>query len=90
MSDSSSRPPRSSSRAPTRPLLSEEEAARLQDAHLAHLAELHETGHLLVAGPLRDLGGELRGLSLLGVDVERARALKRRIRRCRRASSACA
>ena len=51
MSDSSSRPPRSSSRAPTRPLLSEEEAARLQDAHLAHLAELHETGHLLAAGP---------------------------------------
>ena len=36
------------------PAVSDEEAARLQDAHLAHLAELHEAGHLLAAGPLRD------------------------------------
>jgi uncharacterized protein YciI len=27
-------------------------AARLQDAHLDHLATLHEQGHLVAAGPL--------------------------------------
>jgi uncharacterized protein len=26
----------------------------LQDAHMAHLADLHEAGHLLAAGPLLD------------------------------------
>jgi uncharacterized protein YciI len=48
----------------------------LQDAHLAHLAALHDTGSLLAAGPLRDPAGELRGLSLLGVGVDEARQLK--------------
>ena len=61
---------------PDAPALSEDEAARLQDAHLSHLAELHEAGHLLAAGPLRDPGGELRGLSILRLDAERARELK--------------
>jgi uncharacterized protein len=49
----------------------------LQDAHMAHLADLHEAGHLLAAGPL--LGApdrRFRGLSILNVDPERARALK--------------
>jgi uncharacterized protein YciI len=49
---------------------------RLQDAHLAHLARLHESGALLAAGPLSDPTGELRGLSLLNVPVEEARRLK--------------
>ena len=39
---------------PDAPALNDEEAARLQDAHMAHLADLHEAGHLLAAGPLFD------------------------------------
>lgn len=61
---------------PDRPELTEAEEAALQDAHLAHLAKLHEEGHLLAAGPL--LGGPdepFRGLSILNVDPERAREL---------------
>ncbi len=44
---------------------------------MAYLAELHEAGHLLAAGPL--LGApnrEFRGLSILNVGPEQARALK--------------
>jgi uncharacterized protein YciI len=56
------------------PNLDEEAAARLQDAHMAHLADLHEAGHLIAAGPLSD--PKFRGLSILNVEPERARALK--------------
>ena len=56
------------------PELDDEAAAALQDAHLAHLADLHEAGHLLAAGPLSD--DRLRGLSILNVEPERARELK--------------
>jgi uncharacterized protein len=48
----------------------------LQDAHLAHLASLHESGSLLAGGPLSDPAGELRGLSILDVPVDEARRLK--------------
>jgi uncharacterized protein len=48
----------------------------LQDAHLAHLASLHDAGSLLAAGPLSDPAGELRGLSILSVPVDEARRLK--------------
>jgi uncharacterized protein YciI len=58
------------------PQLSEAERARLQDAHLSYLADLHDEGHLLAVGPLLDPDGELRGLSILDVDVARARELK--------------
>jgi uncharacterized protein len=60
---------------PDAPALSDEEAAALQDEHLAHLASLHEAGHLLAVGPLADPEGELRGLSILSVDEQRAREL---------------
>jgi uncharacterized protein YciI len=50
--------------------------AVLQDAHLAHLATLHESGALLAGGPLSDPAGRLRGLSILNVPVEEARRLK--------------
>jgi len=56
------------------PALSETEAAALQDAHMAHLADLHETGHLVAAGPLMD--EHFRGLSILNVSPEQARELK--------------
>src|SRR5215510_13674027 len=48
----------------------------LQDAHLAHLAALHDAGSLLAAGPLSDPARELRGLSILSVPVDEARRLK--------------
>ena len=63
---------------PDAPALDEDAAASLQDAHLAHLADLHEAGHLLAAGPLGsgDPDEQFRGLSILNVDPEQARALK--------------
>ena len=59
---------------PDAPQLDEEAAAQLQDAHMAHLADLHDAGYLLAAGPLLD--EQFRGLSILNVDPEQARALK--------------
>jgi uncharacterized protein YciI len=63
-------------RHPDRPQLDEQEANRLQDAHLSHLADLHEAGFLLAAGPLDD--EQYRGLSILNVEPERAVELKER------------
>jgi uncharacterized protein YciI len=59
---------------PDAPQLEEEAAAELQDAHQAHIADLHESGHLLAAGPLSD--PKFRGLSILRADVDEARRLK--------------
>ena len=59
---------------PDAPQLDEEAADALQDAHMAYLAELHEAGYLLAAGPLSD--ETFRGLSILNVPPERARELK--------------
>lgn len=59
---------------PDAPELDESAAAALQDAHMTHLAELHEAGYLLVAGPLSD--EKFRGLSILNADPELARELK--------------
>lgn len=59
---------------PDAPQHTEEEANALQDAHMAHLADLKEAGHLLAAGPLDD--PHYRGLSILAVDADRARELK--------------
>ena len=62
---------------PDHPRLDKEAEAALQDAHMAHLADLHEAGYLLVAGPL--LGGSdevFRGLTILNVEPEKARLLK--------------
>jgi uncharacterized protein len=60
---------------PAAPQLDDAAATALQDAHLDHLATLHEQGHLLAAGPLTG-GGELRGLSVLRTDEEETRRLK--------------
>jgi uncharacterized protein YciI len=56
------------------PGLDEEEQAALQDAHMAHLADLAKAGHLLAAGPL--FHEFYRGLSILNVSPEEALALK--------------
>ncbi len=62
---------------PDAPSLTDEQEAELQDAHMAHLADLHDTGHLLAAGPVLGAADrELRGFSILKVDPERARELK--------------
>ncbi len=52
----------------------DETASAMQDAHLDHLANLHEQGHLMAAGPLGH--DTFRGLSILGVPPDEARALK--------------
>jgi uncharacterized protein YciI len=59
---------------PDAPQLDDAAALALQDAHLDHLAHLHEMGKLVAAGPLDD--ERYRGLSILNVGVEEARALK--------------
>ena len=58
------------------PDLTDEQERALQDAHLAHLADLHQAGQLVAAGPLRDPDSYYRGLSILTVGVQQARALK--------------
>ncbi len=58
------------------PVLPDDEAAAVQDAHLAHQAGLAEQGLVLAAGPLVDQDDErLRGICVLSVDADRARAL---------------
>ena len=59
---------------PDAPVLDDADAAAMQDAHMSHLADLHEAGYVLAAGPLFD--AELRGLSILNVEPERALELK--------------
>jgi uncharacterized protein YciI len=64
---------------PDAPAWSEAEEARLQDAHMAHLADLHDAGQLLIAGPvLGEPDRELHGLSILKVEPEQARELNER------------
>jgi uncharacterized protein YciI len=59
------------------PQLDEETAGEIQDRHLAFLAGLHESGHLLAAGPAGDpsQARKLRGISLFRGDVDETRAL---------------
>ncbi|HEU4400183.1 MAG TPA: YciI family protein [Actinomycetota bacterium] len=65
-------------RPPDAPELSDEDAAALQDAHLASQADLHDKGHLIAAGPLTGQDDQrLRGISVLSVDPETARRLYR-------------
>src|SRR5437879_6741315 len=56
------------------PEFTPEQEDALQDAHMSHLADLHEAGYLLAAGPLFD--ETFRGLSILNVGPERAVELK--------------
>jgi uncharacterized protein YciI len=61
---------------PDAPGLSAEEEDALQDAHMAHLADMHGTGHLLMAGPLLgEPGRRFRGLSVYDVGPEETRAM---------------
>jgi uncharacterized protein YciI len=63
-------------RPPDAPELSDEEADKLQDAHLAFRADLRDEGYLIGGGPLLDQDDErLRGISVMTVDPETAREL---------------
>ena len=60
---------------PDAPAMSEEEAADLQDRHLAHGAALQDSGVILARGPLVDQDDvSLRGFSVWSCDAETARA----------------
>jgi uncharacterized protein len=59
-------------RHPDAPARSEAEAGALQAAHMAFLADLHDAGHLLAAGPVLDPGSPVRGFSLFRGDPEEA------------------
>jgi uncharacterized protein YciI len=51
------------------------ELQKLQEAHIAHIRSMGETGKLLVAGPFSD-GGDLRGMFVFRVaSLEEAKAL---------------
>jgi uncharacterized protein len=61
---------------PDAPELTDEEAAELQDRHLAYRAELRDRGYLIGGGPLVDQDDErLRGISIWTCDRETARRL---------------
>jgi uncharacterized protein len=63
-------------RPPDAPELPDDEAAALQDAHLAFRADLRDQGHLIGGGPLIDQDDEtLRGISVMAVDPATAREL---------------
>ena len=54
----------------------EERLDEIQEQHLAHLADLHERGVLLLAGPFGDQPDEsLRGLCVMTTGVSETRAL---------------
>ena len=60
------------------PPLSDSESDAVQDAHLAHLARLHETGALLAAGPVRGSNrSRIAGVCIFRGSVENAHALER-------------
>ena len=57
----------------------EERLDELQDQHLAHLAELHERGVLVLAGPFGDRTDEsLRGLCVFRLSLEETREVMAR------------
>ena len=63
-------------RRPDAPELTDEEAAELQDRHLAYRADLRDRGYLIGGGPLVDQDDErLRGISIMMCDPETARRL---------------
>jgi uncharacterized protein len=59
---------------PDAPVMTDEDAAELQDRHLAHGADLQDRGLILARGPLTEQDDErLRGFSIWSVDPSTAR-----------------
>jgi uncharacterized protein YciI len=66
-------------RPPDAPDYPAERREEIQEQHLAHLAELHERGVLLLAGPFDDQPDEsLRGLCVFTTSVDETRGLMAR------------
>jgi uncharacterized protein len=60
---------------PDAPVMTDEQAAELQDRHLAHGADLQDRGLILARGPLTEQDDErFRGLFIWSVDAATARA----------------
>lgn len=60
---------------PDAPVMTDDQAAELQDRHLAHGADLQDRGLVLARGPLTDQDDErFRGFSIWSVDQATARA----------------
>jgi hypothetical protein len=58
------------------PPIADETLDALQDEHMAHLADLHDAGHLLAAGPLPGPAGRaFRGLSIWRAAPDEVRRL---------------
>ena len=63
-------------RPPDAPELTDEEAAELQDRHLAFRADLRERGYLVAGGPLVDQDDErVRSIAVMACDHETARRI---------------
>ena len=61
---------------PDAPRLADDALSTLQDEHMSHLADLHEAGHLLAAGPLLGANDRaFRGLSIWRADPDQVRDL---------------
>jgi uncharacterized protein len=58
---------------PLAPQRSDFEENQIQNAHMANLAKLHHSGHLIAAGPTGDLN--IRGVCLFRSDVDESREL---------------
>ncbi|MGP8078798.1 MAG: YciI family protein [Thermoplasmata archaeon] len=64
-------------RVPDRASIPDEEAARIQEGHMANLRRLTEQGELITAGPFEE-DSDLRGVLIFSTgSVERARELMR-------------
>lgn len=50
--------------------LPEDEELRVQDAHLANIASLHDRGLLLAAGPAAEEDGYVRGFGIMTCDLD--------------------
>ncbi|HEY4226378.1 MAG TPA: YciI family protein [Pseudolysinimonas sp.] len=59
---------------PNPPELTEDESDGLQDAHMAHIADMWASGALIAAGPASGPDG-MRGFSVFVCSLEEARAL---------------
>ena len=57
------------------PELTDEEAGRIQDAHLANIHAMHRAGQLIAAGPSPGPDPEVRGFALMTTDLDTARGL---------------
>ncbi len=64
---------------PDAPELTDDEAAELQDRHLAFRAELRDRGVIVAGGPFVDQDDErLRSVSIMACDAETARRVSER------------